>query len=268
MKLLTLNCHSWQEENQWEKIRTIAEVIYQNDYDVIALQEVSQHVHANKLSGGVKEDNFAYVLIEELKKRGNHNYTMVWDVAHLGYDVYEEGLAILTKHPVTATESFYITESEDVSFWKARKIVGATIRYMERELTFYSCHLGWWGDDEESYKNQADRLVEKASEHDVYFLLGDFNNDASTDGEGYDYLMSKGLTDTYTEAVTKDNGTTVVGDIAGWDGNEKGLRIDYIFTNVSLPVHGSTVIFNGKNRPVVSDHFGVEVIVEAPLPQV
>ncbi|WP_026688519.1 endonuclease/exonuclease/phosphatase family protein [Alteribacter aurantiacus] len=267
MKLLTLNCHSWQEENQWEKIRTIAQVIDENDYDVIALQEVSQHVDSTELYGGVKDDNFAYVLVEELKKRGNDRYSMVWDVAHLGYDVYEEGLAILTKHPVVSTESFYITKSEDTSFWKTRKVVGATIRYLEKEMTFYSCHLGWWDDEEESYKDQVDRLVKKAGNHEVYFLLGDFNNDAGKEGEGYDYLLSKELVDTYTLAMATDDGTTVVGDIAGWDGNEKGLRIDYIFSNISLPVHGSNVIFNSKNKPVVSDHFGVEVILESPLPK-
>ena len=43
MKLLTLNCHSWQEENQIEKIKYLAKIIKEKQYDVIALQEVSQH---------------------------------------------------------------------------------------------------------------------------------------------------------------------------------------------------------------------------------
>ena len=40
MKLLTLNCHSWQEENQLEKIKYLAQIIKKNQYDVIALQEL------------------------------------------------------------------------------------------------------------------------------------------------------------------------------------------------------------------------------------
>ena len=38
MKLLTLNCHAWQEENQIEKIQHLAQVIKEKQYDVIALQ--------------------------------------------------------------------------------------------------------------------------------------------------------------------------------------------------------------------------------------
>ncbi|MGL5616082.1 MAG: endonuclease/exonuclease/phosphatase family protein, partial [Sarcina sp.] len=48
MKLLSLNCHSWQEENQIEKIRTIAKDIKKNQYDFIALQEVSQSINSGK----------------------------------------------------------------------------------------------------------------------------------------------------------------------------------------------------------------------------
>ena len=36
-------------------------------------------------------------------------------------------------------------------------------------------------------------------------------------------------------------------------------RLDYIFLNQAKRVLSSQVIFNGKNKPIVSDHFGVEV---------
>ena len=49
MKLLTLNCHSWQEENQIEKIKYLAKIIKEKQYDVIALQEVSQNIDSNVL---------------------------------------------------------------------------------------------------------------------------------------------------------------------------------------------------------------------------
>ena len=48
MKLLTLNCHSWQEENQLEKIKYLAEIIDHEDFDVVALQEVSQEISNKK----------------------------------------------------------------------------------------------------------------------------------------------------------------------------------------------------------------------------
>ena len=68
MKLLTLNCHSWQEEDQLEKIRHLAETIKSEDYDVIALQEVSQHRASKDYKDNLKEENFLVVLLKELEK--------------------------------------------------------------------------------------------------------------------------------------------------------------------------------------------------------
>ena len=42
MKLLTLNAHSWLETNQHDKIKAIAKEIINNNYDLIAIQEVNQ----------------------------------------------------------------------------------------------------------------------------------------------------------------------------------------------------------------------------------
>ena len=71
MKLLTLNCHSWQEENQIDKIKYLAKIIIEKDYDVIALQEVSQSVSAESVDSKLKKDNFALLLQEELDKIKN-----------------------------------------------------------------------------------------------------------------------------------------------------------------------------------------------------
>ncbi|MEN1938094.1 endonuclease/exonuclease/phosphatase family protein [Paenibacillus sp. 102] len=259
MKLLTLNCHSWQEENQIEKIRHLAKTIQEEDYDVIALQEVSQSIKAPNVCGNKKKDNFGLVLLAELKELGLENYNIVWDFSHIGYDIYEEGSAIITKHPIVKQDSFFVSESKDISYWKARKIVSGTISYRDRNITFYSCHLGWWNDEEESFQGQVDCLTEHVNENELSFLMGDFNNNARLQGEGYDYLMQKGLYDTYKLALKKDEGTTVQGKIAGWDENKQNLRIDLILSNKPTTVISSKVIFNGINRNVVSDHFGVEV---------
>ena len=42
MKLLTINVHSWLEENQLEKLNILAKTIVEKKYDVIAMQEVNQ----------------------------------------------------------------------------------------------------------------------------------------------------------------------------------------------------------------------------------
>ena len=74
MKLLTLNCHSWQEDNQIEKIKYLAKIIKEKQYDVIALQEVSQKINSKLLQAMIKEDNFAQLLIEELNKINESKY--------------------------------------------------------------------------------------------------------------------------------------------------------------------------------------------------
>lgn len=257
MRLLTLNCHSWIEENQLEKIKYLAKVIKEKQYDVIALQEVSQSIDKDIVNNDIKEDNFVYILIKELEKLGEINYKYSWTFSHIGYDIYEEGLCILTKHKIEDIETFYITKSSDKSFYKSRKIIRCNIKIDNKNINFFSCHLGWWNDEEESFKNQVDNLLRKAN--GLSFIMGDFNNNAMIRNEGYDYLLSKGLIDTYDIALQKDDGITVHGEIAGWEGQKESKRLDIIFTNENIDVQKSKVIFNNINKKIISDHYGVEV---------
>lgn len=261
MKLLTLNCHAWHEDNQMDKIRYLAAAIAEKQYDVIALQEVNQSID-DTAENLVKSDNYALVLLQEMEQLGATGYSIVWDFSHLVYGRYEEGLVILTRHPVIEEHSFFVSQSTDMHSPKTRKIVGATVQIMDRPFTFYSCHTGWWHDTQEPFKHQADQLMEHMRKDVHAFLMGDFNNDASLEREGYEYLLGHGLHDTYTLAEEKDAGITVKGKIAGWSENKQDLRIDLILSTEPVKVKTSKVIFNGDHKPLVSDHFGVEVHVE------
>ncbi|MFC0471085.1 endonuclease/exonuclease/phosphatase family protein [Halalkalibacter kiskunsagensis] len=261
MKLLTLNCHSWQEENQIEKIKYLAQIIKEKSYDVISLQEVSQLIEGEYAYNNIKRDNFGFILLQELKKIGVTDYSFVWDLSHIGFEIYEEGLAILTKHPIIEDYSFFVSKGTDTDYWKTRKTVGAKINFNNRPISFYSCHMGWWQDEEEPFKHQADTLLKHVNKDELCFLLGDFNNNAFLKGEGYEYLLNQDLYDTYHLAQEKDEGITVKGKIAGWNNNKQDLRIDLILMNQPAPVSYSKVIFNNSNKSVVSDHFGVEVKV-------
>lgn len=259
MKLLTLNCHSWQEKDQLEKIKIIANEIKEKSYDVIALQEVSQLVSAKNIDGKIKEDNFAIVLLNELSKLGVKDYKMFWDFSHIGFDIYEEGIAILTKHEIKEKKSFFISKNKDQNYWKTRKIIGTTINVNGKLMDFYCCHLGWWHDKEESFKSQVDSLLKQVKFDKLTFFMGDFNNNALIRNEGYDYLRNKGLYDTFDLAQVKDEGITLKGEIDGWKDNLKDMRIDLVLTNEKIDVKSSKVIFNGINKTIVSDHYGVEI---------
>jgi maltose 6'-phosphate phosphatase len=83
MKLLTLNCHSYFEENQMQKIKILAKTIADNKYDVIALQDVSQTVKQPGHYLEMKEDNYANILIDELTSLGSGKYDCHWVFNHL-----------------------------------------------------------------------------------------------------------------------------------------------------------------------------------------
>lgn len=262
MKILTLNCHSWQEENQIDKLKYLAKIIKENNYDVVGLQEVSQLIKSNIIFENVKKDNFMFMLVEELKNLGCYEYDFKWDYSHIGYDIYEEGIGILTKHKIKNFRSFFISNSTNLEFWKTRKIVNVDIEYKDKIYSVYSCHLGWWEDKEEPFKNQVDKLMKQINKDKTSIILGDFNNDAFMRNHGYDYIISREFYDTHTLAEVKDNGATVKGNIAGWEENSKYLRLDLILVNEQLEVKYSRVIFNDKNKKIISDHFGVEVQIE------
>lgn len=259
MKLLTLNCHSWQEDNQLQKIRIIANEIKEKSYDVIALQEVSQLIDEKSTNTKVNSDNYCLILLNELDKLGINDYKMVWDFSHIGFAVYKEGLSLLTKHAIVQESSFFISKNEDTNNWKTRKIVGATININNKLMDFYSCHLGWWNDEDEPFREQVDRLFKNIPFDKPTFFMGDFNNDAFIKDEGYDYVLSKRMYDTFHLTEEKDEGITIKGKIHGWDKNERDMRIDLVLVNQKMSVISSRVIFNNKNKPIVSDHYGVEV---------
>ncbi|ADC49544.1 endonuclease/exonuclease/phosphatase [Alkalihalophilus pseudofirmus OF4] len=261
LKLLTLNVHAWQEENQEKKLDHLVKTIFEEQYDVIALQEVSQHRDQDVVEGQIKADNYGYILQKKLKELGSAPYEMVWAPCHYGYEVFEEGIALLTRHPIIESTDFYVTKSREMKNWKSRNIVGALIEIDNKPIHFYSCHLGWWEDTEEPARGQMDALLEQIPADGRVFLMGDFNNHADMRNEGYDYLIQNGFYDTFTLADEKDSGVTVEGKIAGWDQNKRGIRIDLILTNQKVNVFSSKVIFNGRNRDIVSDHFGVEAVI-------
>ncbi|WBW97848.1 endonuclease/exonuclease/phosphatase family protein [Oceanirhabdus sp. W0125-5] len=264
MKLLTLNCHSWQEDNQIDKLKIIAETIHKNDYDVIALQEVSQLISSDTVYDNIHKDNTAFLIKTFLEEISDHKYYLTWDISHIGFDKYEEGVAILSKYPLIEENSFIVSSSTTRDNWKTRKIICTRIEINSQIYDFYSVHLGWWDDIQDKFDSQIDKLLNYLDEEIPSFLMGDFNNDAFIAEEGYDYCLSKNLYDTYSLAQTKDNGVTIEFEIHGWEGRSKNKehRIDWILTNKNLNVLSSKCIFNGKNEPFVSDHYGVEIEIE------
>ncbi|MCQ2492740.1 MAG: endonuclease/exonuclease/phosphatase family protein [Lachnospiraceae bacterium] len=276
MKALTINIHSHFDKMDRisfeQNINTIAEYITRHPLDVIAIQECSQTLDEKEIEGTslgsfvsyedgvtIKADNYAYLIVQALSDLGQ-NYNWTWTGAKIGYDRFDEGLAILTRHEILDQETAYISKSTDYSNWKVRKVVGICIEIDGEKNWFYSTHMGWWKDEEERFVDQMNKLQVLISNKEAnVFLMGDFNSQSDLRGEGYDYVKSLGWHDTYERAGKKDAGITVPGTIDGWTDVSQGMRIDYIFSKNPVDVKKSEVIFNGKKKSVISDHFGVLV---------
>lgn len=267
MKIISLNTHSWLEENPLEKLKETADFIINQGADIIALQEINQRMDEQEVVTSasfcsvsqqqpIKADNYALLLVNYLKEKG-YTYYWGWTYSHIGYDIYEEGSAILSLKPFKA-ESILVSPMDDPTDYHTRQLLLANIE--ELQLTVGSCHFSWWTDDKKNgfYYEWQQVLKKLETNRDQVVLLGDFNAPAHLRGQGYD-LVRENFEDVYELAIETEGSYTVNEEIDGWEDNEEKLRIDFGFIKKKVEVNSYRVIFNEQNGPVVSDHFGIMV---------
>lgn len=264
------------EDEPEVKLHQIAEFISQEDFEVIALQEINQTIESEEVEDdlfikptgdtepiSLKKDNFALLLVHLLKERGL-TYYWSWTANHIGYDKFDEGVAILSKTPFSS-ESILVSDSADYSSHLTRRVLKGTAEINNKEWVVFSSHHSWWKGPEGDplfkieWENTLPHIQPEKGR--VHLLMGDFNNEASVSGEGYTYLKETApqLVDAYKEADEKIGSATVLSDIDGWEGHTDEKRIDYVFTDYSEGIQTCRVVFDGKKEPIVSDHFGVAV---------
>ncbi len=266
MKIMTLNTHSHSvdmpQDVFQENIGNLADFIVQRQVDVIALQEVCQTQSAEIVKADketvIRQDNYVWQLMQRLEQKGCR-YDWTWDGIKTGYGIFDEGLAVISRFPIEHVKTHYLSDSRDYQNWKTRKAIAADVRIGGQETCFVCTHLGWWEDEEEPFARQMDRLQEALSEKaGNIFLMGDFNSPADERNTGYDYVKSYGYLDTWLLAGNDGHEVTVPGKIDGWSEEaERGLCIDYIWSNYPADVVSSRIVFSGKEEPVISDHFGI-----------
>lgn len=275
MKLLTLNTHSLVEEHYTEKFHAFVQAVSEEQPDIIALQEVNQTIAEMPvitLHGGyvpcadgiiIRRDNHVCNAAELLRSQGLE-YHWTWLPLKKGYDKYDEGIALMSHSPILETKIIRTSAMDDYNNWKTRKILGIRTEVAPDEW-FFSVHYGWWDDPDEPFQGQWQRTKAALAGHRRVWLMGDFNSPAEVCGEGYDMIRNAGWQDSYALAKNKDGGITVGHVIDGWkDKTEStdGMRIDQIWCSEKTEILSSKVIFNGENRSIVSDHYGVIVHYE------
>lgn len=280
--MLTINTHSLQEENYQQKFKWFMDGILRERPDLLAMQEVNQTMDSppadvSHLDGyfplseqpsvPIRQNNHAVQTARCLWDSGIP-CSWTWLPIKRGYGCYDEGLSLFSlSSPIAQGDAFRISSCSDYENWRTRKILG--IRLANDPSWFYTVHMGWWDDKEESFQHQWDVLGTKLSqkrESAPVWLLGDFNAPAGVPGESYDCIKRSGWQDTYLLAGQKDSGMTVGGIIDGWqdrlEPGAKGIRIDYIWCSHSPKISYSHILFNGKREPIVSDHFGILIETE------
>ena len=263
-KFLTLNTHSLLGENVEEKLKILGDEIFSGDYDVVCLQEVNQLMTSDTtqdLPGycpvageiAIHEDNYGLQLARYLAQKGTTYY---WSYAynHVGYDRFNEGVAILSKEPLEAS-SVLVSKSDDPSDYHTRKMLFCQTVVDGKKTCVASAHFSWLKD---GFLDEWENAVEAlAAQGESLVIMGDFNNPANT--KGYQAILDSKLSlrDTYAEADVKEGENTIEADIDGWEGNKDALRIDFIFATKNFVPQTSKVVFDGKKMPSISDHFGV-----------
>ncbi len=262
MKLLTLNTHSLIEHNYPRKLQLFCDKISRMLPDIIALQEVNQtrcahmeyEIEYDNFLSSVKKDNHALVVVKQLEKMGI-KYHWCYLPIKVGYDIYDEGLAILSRYPIISAREILLTKEDDYNNWRTRKAL--LVRTQNRDLgTVCNVHMGWWDDKEDPFSDQWERLCDNLPGGTVW-LMGDFNSPDNKSQEGYDLVKSSGFTDVY-RCVSDKEGATVPGSIDGWRSSAP-KRIDYIWCNRRPIVRSCEVCFDSTP---VSDHYGVFAKVE------
>jgi endonuclease/exonuclease/phosphatase family metal-dependent hydrolase len=287
LTVLTVNLHSYQEfatagvvESELTDVLAqervalhgpifdeVANAINKLDPDLVCLQEVGEWPGSGTSASdavdfGGTDSNMVHQILKRLDNK--YHYTLDW--SHYGFDVWLEGSAILSKHPLTKTGSRFISRPENSrhDFWKSRNIPMAQIDLPRLgSVTVFSVHAGWWDDEDEPFQEQFGRLVSWAGEimkaGDSIIFCGDFNVPAGSKMQRF-MTQDTGFSDQY--ALANPDGlldATIGGDIDGWEGSGRGKRIDYVLLNDDSPleVRQAQRIFTEKVFGRVSDHVGI-----------
>ncbi|MHC1702929.1 MAG: endonuclease/exonuclease/phosphatase family protein [Tenuifilaceae bacterium] len=267
--ILTINLHTYQETQQSEKLNMVADVIGKMDIDFIAFQECAQNKSTAISEGIIRVDNMALLVSNSLKENYSVDYNFVWDWAHYGWNVWEEGVAVLSKHSLLGSDSRYVSSYQGTSSITSRKVIFGSYQTPSGRFDVFSAHTHWrTSATDEEQNNQIKNIKLMVAEKEnlatvaASFVCGDFNGNPTSDypwSEGYNTMvLNGGYIDSFLAANPSANSKpaqsifyTIGGDLPG--------RIDYIFikSKPHITVIDSQIIFKSDVVGKVSDHYGV-----------
>lgn len=244
MKVLSLNLHSYQEKNALQKLEIIANEIIKYEIDVICFCECAQSIFARKVDQGIKQNNAAYVIQQYMKEKNGKHYHLRFITTHMSYLGYEEGLAILSAHPILSSFSFFISKQRHFFSANTRKAMQAIIQIGDLQCAIYNAHLGF--DKKNRFIDQFTCIHRFVNRFDLPSIIGgDFNIDSKS--PDYQEMMNFG----YQDSATIKEGAL---EEATWYSGNQSSHLDYILIASKIKLLHYASLFREQR---VSDHIGI-----------
>jgi len=268
--ILTLNLHTWQESHAREKLDRVADYIALENLDFVTLQEVGQHqegvatdypfapfqpegdeLFPDDLEYPEDPGNSALYLVQRLKEVHGLDYSLIWTWAHMGFGVFQEGSAILSRYPLVDGGRAFVSSEENRYDVSTRRILWAEVDHPVHGLMrLVSVHVGWGNQQVPQIQKALDVLSNLKPLPTL--MAGDFNMEPSA--PGYALIKSLGWVDQALGAKERGRGLATMGN----------RRIDYVWASAewTLPPQKSLVQFSQRQKGAdapVSDHAGVVI---------
>jgi len=255
LKVMILNLHCYQEEQQDEKFTQIANAIDDLNVDIICFQEVAELWNEGL---GDWQTHSAHIINNRLEQP----FYLYSDWSHIGFDKYREGVAILSRYPIQNKAAQYVSDNENIFSIHARKVIMAQIKIPTMGIiNVFSAHLSWWEDGFAQQFNKLNSWATELHDHSVSatLLCGDFN--IASGSEGYQLVVNANEYEDQFLALNDQHTFKKIFKVndAYWSkSHAEDYRIDYIFMNKisELKVNSGRVLFTEDDYGKVSDHCG------------
>ena len=237
LRIVTLNLHTYQENEPLHKLKLIAETFAALDVHAAALQEVGQH----RLYPA-RQPNASEYLRKTLEVLTGVPWYHEWRFAHIGFDDYDEGVSLLSRSPLENVQE------HNLGGKTFRRV--AISASLPQGLRLTSVHTSWPSD---GGVTEIESLLEGTAEGEHLFA-GDFN--AAPYEANITRMKQAGFQD--VGALLKQTASTFKGGQG-----PAAARIDYHLLRAPhwRPV-AFTPLFHGSPvaqipQPWVSDHTGL-----------
>jgi endonuclease/exonuclease/phosphatase family metal-dependent hydrolase len=228
--------------DDWDaRLPLLADGIVAADADVIGLQEVCS------LPGG---RDALEELVLALAARGAGQYAFTRTTTHLAWDMYDEGLAIVSRHPLGEVRVAPLPAGAI-----PRKLLAARVMTASGPRVFAVTHL-----DHQSSSTRGAQAQMVASTLDAFaagvpsVLVGDLNE--APGGNVTSALELAGFSDAWMAANAAGVGFT-------FPASAPTVRIDYVWTRGAelAATTADRILMQPQGAVYASDHYGVRAVL-------